>query len=244
MEKETLSRAHLETLSTADLIALSDSYGLDIPDDLNRRFIIGELLEIAEEFFNESETDIQELDSLSSDSEKNVPESLRKSAKSKGLDSLLSDKLPKSFNETQIDVVFRNPIWAYVFWDLKAADATRLEKEGATLAIRVSSFSSEESNSPLTTFDLNVSKNDNGQFLMFSSLSPDSKFVRIDLVSLFPDGSDDSLAVSRRLQLPESSALLSAVRPGLEMRFPPLLELSGLPEVLKAHYEAHRETFA
>ena len=50
MSDMRLSRAHLETLPTADLIALADEYGIDIPENLNRRFIIGELLEAAEEW--------------------------------------------------------------------------------------------------------------------------------------------------------------------------------------------------
>ena len=52
MEQNFLSRTYLETLSTADLISLADDYGIDIPDDLNRRFIIGELLEFADELAN------------------------------------------------------------------------------------------------------------------------------------------------------------------------------------------------
>ena len=38
--KNRLSRNHLETLTSSQLIELADEYGIDIPDDLNRRFII------------------------------------------------------------------------------------------------------------------------------------------------------------------------------------------------------------
>ena len=44
-----ISRTYLESLSTADLISLADEYGIDIPEELNRRFIIGELLEVIED---------------------------------------------------------------------------------------------------------------------------------------------------------------------------------------------------
>jgi hypothetical protein len=43
MENKSFTLAYLETLSSADLIALADDYGIDIPDNLNRRFIIGKL---------------------------------------------------------------------------------------------------------------------------------------------------------------------------------------------------------
>ena len=49
MENKNLSRSYLETLSTADLIVLADDFDIDIPDNLNRCFIIGELLEVSEE---------------------------------------------------------------------------------------------------------------------------------------------------------------------------------------------------
>ena len=45
MKKDTLSRAQLDSMSTTELISLCDEYGISVPDDLNRLFIIGELLE-------------------------------------------------------------------------------------------------------------------------------------------------------------------------------------------------------
>ena len=48
-KQKNLSRGHLETLTSSQLIALADEYGIDIPDDLNRQFIIAELLEFAKE---------------------------------------------------------------------------------------------------------------------------------------------------------------------------------------------------
>ena len=49
MDTVNVTRSYLERLSTSDLISLADEYGIDIPEDLNRRFIIGELLEATEE---------------------------------------------------------------------------------------------------------------------------------------------------------------------------------------------------
>ena len=44
-----LSRGFLETLSSIELIRLADEYGIDIPDDLSRQFIIGDLIQLGEE---------------------------------------------------------------------------------------------------------------------------------------------------------------------------------------------------
>ncbi|MBQ1197606.1 MAG: hypothetical protein IIX47_03280 [Spirochaetaceae bacterium] len=48
MENIPISLSYLETLSTADLLELAEEYDLDIPEQLNRRFIISEILEIAD----------------------------------------------------------------------------------------------------------------------------------------------------------------------------------------------------
>src|SRR5574344_1425139 len=79
MEKKFLSRQYLESISTADLISLADDYGIDIPDNLNRRFIIGELLEVADEMENEKKAD----SNVQIKKDINVP-----------------DKLPPSYKET------------------------------------------------------------------------------------------------------------------------------------------------
>ena len=49
MENPPFNRAYLESLSTADLVDMADDNGIDIPEGLNRRFIIGELLDLADE---------------------------------------------------------------------------------------------------------------------------------------------------------------------------------------------------
>ena len=49
MDDAIITRSYLETLSFSDLKKLADEYGVDVPEDLDRRFLLSELLEIAEE---------------------------------------------------------------------------------------------------------------------------------------------------------------------------------------------------
>ena len=49
MNNEQISCAYLETLAFKDLVKLADEYGVDVPQDLDRRFLIAELLELAQE---------------------------------------------------------------------------------------------------------------------------------------------------------------------------------------------------
>ena len=100
MESMNFSRSYLETLSSADLIKLADEHGIDIPDDLNRRFIIGELLDLSQEMMAENHSEMLVVDNPG-------PE---------------EGYLPISYNETEIDVVLRIPAWAYVWWDISEAD--------------------------------------------------------------------------------------------------------------------------
>ena len=63
METKNITLSHLATLSTADLLSLADEFGIDIPENLNRSFVIRELLETAEELQSEAENeDISEVD--------------------------------------------------------------------------------------------------------------------------------------------------------------------------------------
>ena len=55
MDEKQISRAYLETLSFSDLSALADRFGIDVPMDLDRRFLIAELLEINEELNQEQD---------------------------------------------------------------------------------------------------------------------------------------------------------------------------------------------
>ena len=58
MEKQVINRAYLETLSFTDLLSLADKYGIDVPDNLNRSFLIGDLLEITEELKKTTDSDM------------------------------------------------------------------------------------------------------------------------------------------------------------------------------------------
>jgi hypothetical protein len=94
-----VSRCHLESLSTGELIKLADSFGIDIPHGLERIFIIEELLEYSNESAQEEKDDI-EID-LS------YPETAA---------------LPKQYNISYIDVIIRDPLWVFVYWEIKNHD--------------------------------------------------------------------------------------------------------------------------
>lgn len=222
MDSKNLNRSHLETLSSADLISLADSFGLDIPDNLNRSFIISELLEVQEELNDSVEDDI-----LTSEEvivkEENV-------------------KLAESYNETVICAILRNPAWIFVYWDIKASDISRLLSDSSfkSLCLRVSFWENPEDLNPIESFDIQISTSDRRQYVL---LSQGKRFVRIDLIALFTGKEDEILSISKKMELPKASSILNSALPGREMNFSEILKLSGLPSLLKTHFENHRQSF-
>ena len=89
MNNEQINCAYLETLAFKDLIKLADEYGVDVPQDLDRRFLIAELLELAQEESNASDVQMIITDD---DGEENE-----------------EINLPSNYNETKIAAILRNP---------------------------------------------------------------------------------------------------------------------------------------
>ena len=143
---QAISRAHLESMTTSDLIKMADNLGIDIPPDLDRIFIIEELLEIAApEEVAEDITIVPEAPDTSAPvspapvvppgtTAETHPGSDRKSAsvlpEGEMADSGLVESvpLPRHYNITFIEVMIRDPLWAFVFWEIKAQDKDHFEK--------------------------------------------------------------------------------------------------------------------
>jgi len=94
-----VSRPWLESLSTGELVKFADSCGIDIPPGLERIFIIEELLEYANSQEEEVKDEIEINPSYSE-----------------------SVALPKQYNISYIEVVIRDPLWVFVFWEIKGHD--------------------------------------------------------------------------------------------------------------------------
>lgn len=222
MENKFLTLSHLETLSSADLISLADDYGIDIPDELNRRFIIGELLEVAGEL-NRAPARTSSMNENAEIPEENL-------------------ELPDSFNSTEISVILQNPAWAFVYWDISSEGIKKISESSRfkQLVLRVAYFNQEEDVNPVEYYDIQVSLSDREQYVL---LEAGKKYFRIDLVAFFNDGNYDSLTVSKKILLPKTPAIFSKAFPGQEVEIPKILEISGLKKLLKSHYEKYRQSF-
>ena len=122
-----MPRTYLESLTTSDLIRMADNLGIDIPPDLDRIFIIEELLEIAS--LDDTIDDVPDLQTITAEDPKVKTEG-SPSAEQNIVDSGLAESvpLPKHYNITYIEVMIRDPLWAFVFWEIKDQDKDHYEK--------------------------------------------------------------------------------------------------------------------
>ena len=220
MEDNILTRQYLESISTADLLVLADDYGIDVPKDLNRRLIIGELLEMAEEQSGDEEEVLVTEDDFSA-----------------------PDTLPRTYNETQICALLRTPTWAFVFWDIRESLLESLaEKEHFEgLYLHVAFFDGPTEEIPSDSFDIQIKLTDREQFVFIPS---GKRYVIINLKSRWHERDSQVLAYTRRIEIPKECDELINLQPGKKLELPPLVKMSGMEELLSEHYKNHRQSLS
>lgn len=122
LEMPSLKRSYLESLTTNELVKLADGFGIDIPPGLERIFIIEALMDIAADYVMDA-AGYGVADGLdvsgSGNHEKpvlietDIPESV---------------PLPQRYNITFIEVMIRDPLWVFTFWEIKSHDKELYEK--------------------------------------------------------------------------------------------------------------------
>lgn len=137
MAQITATRAALESLTTNALVRMADNLGLDVPPDLDRIFIIEELLE----FTSPEETVEFILDDFTESP--GAPAVVPQSGEYQRIDSpgvfdpetaaftpllIEPSPLPKRYNLTFVEVMIRDPLWAFVFWEIKLQEREQFEK--------------------------------------------------------------------------------------------------------------------
>jgi hypothetical protein len=205
MDDSRLTRSHLENLSTDELVKLADSFGVDIPSGLERVFIVEELLELVRNDEPAPEEDL-----------KNRTDFTEAAA------------LPRQYNISYIEVMIRDPVWAFVFWEVKGHDKELYEQDpdftGYCLRViplppggdsRAGAFQADREDS----FTVPVGTTDTAWYLGFS---PGAGCYQVKLCALREE-EELALAISRPFKMPR---LLEA--PNLK---------NNLPESIQALYE-------
>lgn len=220
MDDEIITRDYLETLSFSDLKKLADEYGVDVPEDLDRRFLLSELVEIAEE--------------TRQDKTAGMIISFENSINQ-------STNLPDGYNETNITCILRNPVWAFVFWDISDTDMNMLNTLGDySLSLRVCILVSPEELVPAESFEIDIPNGVNEQYVLIPS---GKNYIRIELV--YTSGTNrEVLAFSQVVSIPKSSNNVENYQPGINNDFSPVMKLSGIEKILSEQYKNYRHSFS
>lgn len=220
--ENVINRTYLETLSFSDLLKIADDYGIDVPENLNRSFLIGEILDIAEELAKSPDENEMVITDVA--------------------EQMNSDDISvRSYNSTEVQIMLRNPAWAFVYWNISISDMQSLTKADISqMMLRINSFSEKDQIKPDEFFDIQISKEDNGQYVL---LPAGRRYLRVDLLFNL-DGIIDILASSKVLEMPKGAAFLSDIRPGRKGEVSELMRLSGFDSMLLEHYKNHRESFS
>lgn len=205
MAETQLKKSYLESLSTDDLAALAEDLGLDLPHDLNRIFIIQEILE-ASQAEAEAEDDIEDVASVK------------------------IEKTPYFYNKTYVEVLLRDPVWAFVFWEIKTQDRQVYEESPGFngYQLRVVSLHPGKASDD-DSFSIDVDVMDKAWYICF----PNSKgWFKVEL-RLKKTKETILLAESPPFKVPENSnALLHTVD---THPLAPILLLSGLDQLEITH---------
>jgi len=224
---DELTIPYLESLSTGEVIELADQRGLDIPSGLERVFIIEELL-----YLDHNEENADQGDIIRSDMEHHDTHHH---------EFMEYVTLPRQYHISFIEVLIRDPLWAFVFWEIKTYDREQYEKDESFEGyfLRVTSLREDPLKEgrfqpdDLASFIVAIDKDDNGRYLGFP---PDNgRCFKVELC-MMNSGNLTALAESRPFTLPcliepKLNAPVAAVYRN------PLAKLSGVDRFLLVRSE-------
>lgn len=180
MDDYTTTRSFLETLSTDDLSRKAESLGIDLPPDLNRVFVIEEILDALQE---DEDPEEQELEESETD-EAQAPE---------------EKPLPDYYNATFLEVLIRDPLWAFVFWEVRQIDKDQFEKasqfEGYFLRVSSVPYQAKKTDE---SFVISVDPLDTAWYVCFPS---QKGWFKVELC-VQTGNSEQVLAASQPIKIP------------------------------------------
>ena len=218
MNNEQISCAYLETLAFKDLVKLADEYGVDVPQDLDRRFLIAELTDPARPPSNAS--DLQMIITDDDDENEEI-------------------NLPANYNETQIAAILRNPAWLFVFWNISEFDMNKIKHQKETLHIKVNTYKKSENSMITDSFEVQVLDESQEQYVL---LPKGIDFVKIELLACKVN-SQETMAISSEIKVPKTSSWINELNFAKDNSFSNKLKLSGMEDVLMEQYKNHRHSF-
>lgn len=228
-----LSRLELEAMSTKDLTDFAESSGFDIPTDLDRRIIIGEILEEEEEYKRAilastpaPEGTADEMTIVNNG--KTPPEE--------------KESLPETYNNTSIDAVLVNPSCLFVIWDIKKSDIEQfsLDDTFEGTFIHIDFFENAESEESVSSLDIRIQPKPGEQYILIPG---GNKAASVSLTATYDKKPVYTLCRSGIIPIPSKPRRIRNTVPGAPVSAPPLVALSGLDKALCDSFVNYRQSF-
>ncbi|MDR0323449.1 MAG: DUF4912 domain-containing protein [Treponema sp.] len=204
-----VSRTRLATMSTGELMELADNFGIYIPYGLERIFIIEELLEYSNSNTGEVKNEIEVSSSC-----------------------LETAALPKQYNISFVEVLIRDPLWVYVYWEIKGQDRelheNALDFKGYCLSLVTLENGDAEIKTGKNSFTMPVSADESARYLGITEQSLQAQFRYKIMLGVIRGEAELPIAESLPFCLPrliENESINS-------MKANPLLRLSGIQDLL------------
>jgi len=209
----------LENMSTSELIKQADTCGIDIPLGLERIFIIEEILESVNAEDHTEKEDIVVNPSYS--------------------EPVL---LPKQYNISYLEVITRDPLWAFVYWEIKQHDRGIHENavdfngyclhviplDEADQPVKSKELSLKDSSLKDLSFTVPVSPQDSARYLGFTEHSSLNSVRYIIKLCVIRGSSEILIASSKPFSLPNRYEYYDISG----MNENPLIRLSGIQDLL------------
>lgn len=187
---------NLEQLSTDELRNLSEQEKIEGFEVLSREELIQELSEKYEEEYAAYGLDEDKKSDLNI---KYVSSFTDYTGNSENITQLPGvEDLPEHYEETSIHLLSKNSDWGYAFWSISTLDQEKIdEKKGVPLLLVTLTRKDGEKE----CYDIPITEEDDEWNIGFSY---ESKSIIVSLCVDYPDGSRDTLAQSKPLDLSSS----------------------------------------
>ncbi|GMO41176.1 MAG: DUF4912 domain-containing protein [Termitinemataceae bacterium] len=202
MQDNFINESNLQKYSTDELIMLAKRLDIDIHPNVDRLFIIDELLESAPclDIYQDDQGENKKISKKSLQSEQ-----------INHVDSELTSEIPKQYNLTFIETLVRDPLWVFVYWEIRNIEKKQIESkpgfQGYLIKVKLSNSKFEDDASGL--FTVAVDNNDTSRYLNFQSDSQcrtlcknmNNASFQVELC-LLRDGKTSVVCVSKPFVLP------------------------------------------
>jgi uncharacterized protein len=224
-QNDLVKTERLESFSIEELYSLAEKIGLDLPPDLERPFVVEEILEVLAEDSEDRRS--SQGDAVHVDEKKFCgfeQDDIE-------IDEESGQALEARYNETMIRAMARDPSWAFAYWDVADSDLAGLrgEEQSAGLFLRIAEIPLGEPSSAeprMDCFDILVADEDRQWYI---NLPVAGVRFRIDLCARNPGQPGKARILARSNEVVSPRQSISA--PALDERQRAMLALSGIEEL-------------